>query len=120
MRTSFPHSVLPLKSQRDSSQQIALTDEHISMLERRAAKFRGADPKDREKIVTAAADHIEKNWRGDVEFHRDTVISVCDLSAQLGIFSHISSLFANVCMAALNGDRGHLFLSSENGHTLMS
>jgi len=120
VRTLFPHSVLPLKSQRDSSQQIALTDEHISMLERRAAKFRGADPKDREKIVTTAADHIEKNWRGDVEFHRDTVISVCDLSAQLGIFSHISSLFANVCMAALNGDRGHLFLSSENGHTLMS
>ena len=84
----FPHSMLPLKSQCDSSQQIALTDEHISMLERRVAKFRGADPKVREKIVIAAADHIEKTWRGDVEFHRDTVISVCDLFAKLG-FSHL-------------------------------
>ena len=95
MRTPLPHSVLPLKSRRDSSQEIALTDDHVSMLERRTAKFRGATPQDREKMVSAAADRIKEIWREHVEFDRETVIGVCAPSAKLG-FSHVFLAYSRI------------------------
>jgi hypothetical protein len=88
--------VLPLKSRRDSSQEIALTDEHISILERRTAKFRGASPKDREKMVSAAADRIKETWREDVEFDRDAVISVCALSANWAFLIYIFLAYSQI------------------------
>jgi hypothetical protein len=56
----------------------------MSILERHAPKFRAADTDGREKIVETAADYIERNWREDAEFDRDTIISVCHLSPKLG------------------------------------
>lgn len=58
------------------------------MLERQAAKFQAADPEDREKMITDAADRIERSWQGVVEFDRDTVTNVRALSDKLG-YSHI-------------------------------
>lgn len=52
------------------------------------AKFRAADPDSREKIIKEAADQIEGTWMADIEFDRDMVINVCDLSAKL-CYSHI-------------------------------
>jgi len=66
-----------------SRQDISLTDEHISMLEKCMPKFRAADTKLREKIVQQAADRIKRTWKEGMEFDRDTVLSVCKLSAQL-------------------------------------
>ncbi|KAF8486612.1 hypothetical protein F5888DRAFT_1640084 [Russula emetica] len=60
----------------EESQEIVLTDQHIRMLERCLPKFRGADPKSREKMVKEAADHIKSAWTGGTEFDRDTVISL--------------------------------------------
>jgi hypothetical protein len=53
------------------------------MLERLMPKFRAADAKHREKFVEDAADHIENAWAEDVEFDRDTVICVRELSNKL-------------------------------------
>jgi hypothetical protein len=50
------------------------------MLDGRVPKFRGANPKHREKIVREAADHIKSTWTEDVEFHRGAVINVRELS----------------------------------------
>ena len=61
-----------------------LTDEHISMLERCSAKYVNANTEGWKKIVRNAADTIEKNWQEDTVFNKDTVTSVCDLSAKLG------------------------------------
>ena len=57
-----------------------LTDEHMSMLERYSAKFIQANTVDREKIITKAADNIQRTWQEDTEFSRETAISVFDLS----------------------------------------
>ena len=57
-----------------------LTDEHMSMLERYSAKFIQANTADREKIITKAADIIQRTWREDTEFDRDMAISVFDPS----------------------------------------
>ena len=75
--------------QRDPSQKIALTDEHINMLERSGAMFRAANPTNREKMVIEAANHVETTWSESVKFNRATVISVRDLSAKLG-YSYLS------------------------------
>lgn len=53
------------------------------VLESHAPKFRTANGKRREKIVKKVAKHIERTWAEDVAFDRDTVISVCGLSAKL-------------------------------------
>jgi hypothetical protein len=79
---------MQLKEKCVFSQGIALTDEQIRMLERCIPKFRAADPNGREKLIKGAADHVESVWTGDIEFNRDTVISVCELSVKLNC-SHI-------------------------------
>lgn len=53
------------------------------MLEKRVPKFRTANTNRREKMVRNAADHIERTWAEDIEFDRDAVTSVCELSAKL-------------------------------------
>jgi len=65
------------------SQDIELADEHMGILERHAPKFRAADRKDREKIVRKVAEQIKSTWTEGVEFERDTVLGVCDLSDTL-------------------------------------
>ena len=85
---SFAHRVLQLKVQCISSQEIVLTDQHMSMLERLIPKFRNADTNSREKIIKSAADHIKGMWTEETRFDRDAVISVCDLSGELG-YSHV-------------------------------
>jgi hypothetical protein len=77
----------PLTGQNLSSQEIALTDEHFGILENCAAKFKAGDTEGREKIIRQAAVLIKRSWREDVEFDRDTVMKVCDLSAKIG-YSH--------------------------------
>ena len=57
---SFTCHVLPLKAQRTSREEIALTNEHIRMLKKCMSKFRKADPGQREKIVTDAAESIKR------------------------------------------------------------
>ncbi len=54
------------------------------MLERWTPKFRAADLNHREKMVNKAADYIESTWMESIEFNRDVVTSVHDLSAKLG------------------------------------
>jgi hypothetical protein len=71
----------------------------MSMLEQLMAKFQAADTKGREEVVANAADTIERTWTGDIGFNRGAMIHVCDLSAKIGPFSHVSSLFANTYMA---------------------
>ena len=53
------------------------------MLDKCVPKFRGADPDSREKIITDAADRIERAWLEDTVFERGAVINVCDISARL-------------------------------------
>jgi len=80
--------VQPLTERCVSSKEITLTDQHINMLERQAAKFQAADPADHEKVIIEAADLIKRTWNEAVEFDRDTVTRVCALSDKLG-YSHI-------------------------------
>ena len=56
---------------------------HMSMLEKCILHFRAANQNHWENIVEKAADHIKSAWTVDIEFDRDTVISVCELSAKL-------------------------------------
>jgi hypothetical protein len=53
------------------------------MLERLMPKFRAADANLRVKMVQDTADNIRNAWAEDVEFDRDIVISVCQLSDKL-------------------------------------
>ena len=53
------------------------------MLEKCVAKFRAADTNRRGKMVEKAVDSIESKWKGNAEFNRDKVTSVCELSAKL-------------------------------------
>jgi hypothetical protein len=92
----------------------------MSMLEQLMAKFQAADTKGHEKVVTNAADTIERTWTGDTGFNRGAMICVCDLSAKIGPFSRISSLFVNTCTAKLNEDLSDPCLKPENGHTMRS
>ena len=41
----------------------------------------------REKIIEKAVDHIKATWTGDVEFDRNTMMNVCELSANLIILN---------------------------------
>jgi hypothetical protein len=80
--------VLQLKVQCISSQEIVLTDQHMSILEGLIPTFRTADMNGCEKIIKSAANHIKGIWTEETGFDRDAVISVCDLSGELG-YSHI-------------------------------
>jgi hypothetical protein len=60
-----------------------LTDAHISMLQRSVPKFRDASPKLRQRMIEEAADTIGKTWM-DSEFDLEIVLSVYELSAELG------------------------------------
>jgi hypothetical protein len=53
------------------------------MLEKCVTKFRDAPANRQEKMVKEAANSIKGAWTEDMEFDRDTVIGVCELSAQL-------------------------------------
>ena len=56
----------------------------MSILEGLSPKFRAADPDTREKLIKKAADRIKSTWTEEMEFDEDVVISVCDLSSELG------------------------------------
>ena len=60
-----------------------LTDGHVSMLERLMPKFRAANANLWVKMVQDTADNIGNAWAKDVEFDRDIVITVCQLSDKL-------------------------------------
>jgi len=62
VRVSFTHQALLLKVQCDSSEEIVLTDEHMSMLKPWLAKFRAANPGNRVKIINDAAAYIQMKW----------------------------------------------------------
>jgi hypothetical protein len=85
---SFAHQVLQLKVQCISSQEIVLTDQHMSILRCLIPKFRNAGTNGCEKIIKSAADHIKGIWMEEKRFDRAAVISVCDLSGELGS-SHV-------------------------------
>ena len=55
----------------------------MSMLEKCIPRFQAVDQNRWENIVEKAADHIKSTWTVDIEFDKDTVISVCELSAKL-------------------------------------
>ena len=77
-----------MKEKRISSQEIVLTDEYMSMLERCTTKFKHTDTDRQEKIVKQAANNIKKTWQEDTEFNREATINVCEPSARPGP-SHI-------------------------------
>ena len=81
MRTSFTHQALPLKVECDSSEEIVLMDEHISVLKPWLSKFRAANPGNRVKIINDAASSIERNLAEGIQPDKDAMIDVCDLSA---------------------------------------
>ena len=58
-------------------------DGHVSMLERLIPKFRAANANLQVKTVQDTANNIGNAWAEDVEFDRDIVISVCQLSDKL-------------------------------------
>lgn len=91
----FIHSALQLKAQCASSREIALTDEHMSLLGNLVSKFRAARTNGREKLVEEAAGLIKSTWTEDAGFDRDEVIKVCDLSAKLG-YSHVFLAYPRV------------------------
>jgi len=78
---------IQLKTKCTSSQEIALTVKHLSMLRRWILKFRTADVNNQKKIIGKAVDHIKATWTGDVEFNHNTVMNVCELSANLIILN---------------------------------
>ena len=73
-------------------------DEHITMLEGCAAKFRGANAGDQEKIIQDAANHIERTWK-DGRFDRETIVNVCDFVCCFSLSSRISRLFVTTYLA---------------------
>jgi len=73
-----------LKARRAFDRQIVLTDEHINVLEWKASKFLSSNTNKQEKIVEEAANTIKSIWTEDIEFDRDTVINICELSTKLG------------------------------------
>jgi hypothetical protein len=54
---------------------------HINMLGRWAPKFQAADLNRWEEIVEKAAKSVKRMWIEDIEFDKDTVINVRELSA---------------------------------------
>jgi len=65
----------------DSSKEIVLTDEHMSMLKPWLAKFQAANPDNWVKIINDAASSIERNLAEGIQPDKDAMIDVCDLSA---------------------------------------
>src|ERR1700680_1685995 len=78
----FAHRSLKLKAECVSSQEIKLTEENISMLQRTVKTFKGADTTKRQKIIEGAVETIQRTWTGP-EFDQETMMSVYDLSAKL-------------------------------------
>jgi hypothetical protein len=74
---------LQLKVKYISSEEIRLTDEHMGLLDGCIAKFRASNPDNREIIIEEAADVFQSTWREDVEFDRDEIIEVRELSVKL-------------------------------------
>ena len=66
-----------------SSQEVALTDEQVFMLQRRLAEFRAADPDGRSNIIRGCVDDIKRSWGEGVQFDRDLVETVRALSTML-------------------------------------
>ena len=56
----------------------------MTMLEGLIPKFRAANPDARERMVKKAADCIKSTWTEEMEFNKDVMISICDLSTKLG------------------------------------
>ncbi|KAI9433196.1 hypothetical protein H4582DRAFT_2082678 [Lactarius indigo] len=56
-----------------SKQDIEITDEQASMLQKHTAEFRAADADGRLKIVQDLVDRIERHWRQGAEFDRKVV-----------------------------------------------
>ena len=54
------------------------------MLKKWFSKFRKANPGQRKQVIAEAAECIEGVWTGDIEFDKDTMIEVHDLSVKLG------------------------------------
>lgn len=79
----FTYGGPPLTDQFDSSEEMELTAQQISMLDKCIPKFRGADPDSREKIIMDTVELIKRNWLEDTAFDRDDVTNVCDLSSVL-------------------------------------
>lgn len=65
-----------------------LTDEQVSILQKRIAEFRAADSKTRSSIVKSSVDRIERTWGEAVDFDREEVLKVCVRLTKLGP-SHI-------------------------------
>ena len=71
-----------------SSDDIKLTDEQASMLQRRAAEFRAADPDTRSDIIKDCVEHIKRSRGQSTDFDSEAVETVCTLSATL-YYAHI-------------------------------
>ena len=109
-----------IKAQYVSSQDIELTDHQMSILRRHVTKFQAANTNHHKKIINEAARKLKNAWREGVEFDREAVISICELSSEVKTepLTDNSSLFATTFMVKLNGDPKDLYLRPENGHTL--
>ncbi|KAH9028956.1 hypothetical protein EDB85DRAFT_2147569 [Lactarius pseudohatsudake] len=55
---------------------INLTDEQVTMLQKRVAEFRAADKAGRSNIIQDSADRIEGSWGQDTNFDREVVETV--------------------------------------------
>ncbi|KAI9436741.1 hypothetical protein H4582DRAFT_2078444 [Lactarius indigo] len=64
-----------------SKQDIEITDEQASMLQKHTAEFRAADADGRLKIVQDSVDRIERHWRQGAEFDRKVVETELDKMA---------------------------------------
>jgi hypothetical protein len=60
----------------------------MSILEGLIPMFRTANINGYEKIIKSAANHIKRIWTEETGFDRDAMISVYDLSGELG-YSHV-------------------------------
>jgi hypothetical protein len=65
-----------IKTRYIPSEELMLTDYHMSMLEENIAKFRAADTNLREKIIQDTADGIKRTWTEGLQFDMDAVITV--------------------------------------------
>jgi hypothetical protein len=86
-----PHVQVAICSRPD----ISLSDQHYSMLRKRAAEFKKANAAARTKIIKECTDFIESDWPQDVDYDGDIVETVSILSA-IVCHSHIFlSLFTD-------------------------
>ncbi|KAI9433116.1 hypothetical protein H4582DRAFT_2082572 [Lactarius indigo] len=69
-----------------SKQDIEITDEQASMLQKHTAEFRAADADGRLKIIQDSVDRIERHWRQGAEFDRkvvETLVRLVPLQQEL-------------------------------------